>query len=130
MAEMPADSHDILVKSDVDSGHYFVEYKTSATQHAVAKRRMTPISSDRDRRLVRASLGFGETVTPNSEVYYKCGAPIPHQDGGEREVSLLATSGYLQQQWNKRYAYELADALCGQAQEARGFQRDVEHDQG
>ncbi len=109
---MPPDARDIFVQSDAETGQYLVTYRSDSPLHAAKMVGMSRIRPGREDALVRQSVGFGAALVRDSAIYYRCFDGASDHAKGEWELVFLADSESMQQQWNKVYSHELADALC------------------
>jgi len=112
-AAVPEDATLIDIRSDVESGEYYISYNAK-----------DPLAWIRDGGLkkaevnivpmIRSSVGFGASLPPDAEFYYRCG--ISRRLGAEGmsayELVLVGLDGKRRYFWNSFHDEDLERALC------------------
>lgn len=112
-AAVPEDATLIDIRSDVESGEYYISYNAK-----------DPLAWIRDGGLkkaeanivpmIRSSIGFGAILPPDAEFYYRCG--ISRRLGAEGmsayELVLVGLDGKRRYFWSSFHDEGLERALC------------------
>ncbi len=112
-AAVPEDATLIDIRSDVESGEYYISYNAKDPLAWIrdgglkkAEANMVP--------MIRSSIGFGASLPPDAELYYKC--DISRRSGAEGvsayELVLVGLDGKRRYFWNSFHDEDIERALC------------------
>ncbi|WP_223497030.1 hypothetical protein [Stenotrophomonas indicatrix] len=113
-AAIPDDASSINIRSDAETGLYYVSYDTS---HAVRYKDETGMFriSKGLAPLIRDSLGFAAKLPPNIDIYYRCYIPLaslPDVRENSHEIIMMGSDGRRQYLWNRLNDGDLEAVLC------------------
>lgn len=111
---VPADATAIRVKSDAETGLYYISYDTSDATSAVREQRLSPVPHIAE-HAVRGSLGFDESLPVSAYLYFRCDPGSDAPEAGARShrgILMLGNAAGRQYQWNQTHWDGLESTLC------------------
>ncbi|QKW58613.1 hypothetical protein [Stenotrophomonas sp. NA06056] len=113
-AAIPDDASSINIRSDAETGLYYVSYDTSHAVRYIDESGMLRVGKGLA-PLIRDSLGFAAKLPPNIDLYYRCIislAPLPDVRENYHEIIMMGSDGRRQYLWNRLNDGDLEAILC------------------
>jgi hypothetical protein len=114
VAAIPDDASSINIRSDAETGLYYVSYDTSHVVRYIDESGMLRIGKGLA-PLIRDSLGFAAKLPPNIDLYYRCNNPLaslPDVRENSHEMVMMGSDGRRQYLWNRLNDGDLEAVLC------------------
>ncbi len=111
---IPEDATSINIRSDTETGLYYISYDTSYAVHYIEENGLLEVESE-SVPLIRDSLGFKVELPPDISLYYRCAAPsVTLRDvrKNAHKIIMMGSDGQRQYLWNRRNDRDLEAVLC------------------